>query len=73
MSSAQGGPLAAVLGAIQNVDIEQLMDDQALQAETLSLARKLTSMLEGSVNRATDLVFKVSLRYYYSTHNTDST
>jgi hypothetical protein len=64
MSSAQSGPLAAALLAIQDVDIEQLVDDKALQAETLSHARKLTSILEGPVNRATDLVFKAS-RYHH--------
>jgi hypothetical protein len=71
MSSAQSGPLAAALYAIQDVDVEHLVDDKALQAETLSHARALVNLLEEPVNRATDLVFKASLHCYCSIYHAD--
>lgn len=52
--------LPDLLGKIRNVDVDSVSNDPVAQADLLKLARKLTAVLEGPVNRATDLVFKVS-------------
>ena len=44
---------------LRNIDLDALQDDPGLKHEALTLARKITGILEGPVNRATDLVFKV--------------
>ncbi|KAF1962612.1 sterigmatocystin 8-O-methyltransferase [Byssothecium circinans] len=54
----QMGDVSHILTHIQSVDVEQLSHDAVARAYLLQLARKLTSVLEGPVNRATDLVFK---------------
>ena len=56
----QAGTLIDIITRIQSVDVEKAADDAAARAELLLLARKLTDALEGPINRATDLVFKVS-------------
>ncbi|CAI6261928.1 unnamed protein product [Periconia digitata] len=50
--------LPNLMSKIQGVDVAQLPQDQGAQAELLRLTREVTTILEGPVNRATDLVFK---------------
>lgn len=52
--------LPDLVGKIRDVDVNGVSNDPVAQADLLKLARKLTAVLEGPVNRATDLVFKVS-------------
>ncbi|KAF2702772.1 sterigmatocystin 8-O-methyltransferase [Pleomassaria siparia CBS 279.74] len=54
----QTSELSDVIARIQSVDVDQISHDPEAKADLLLLARKLTASLEGSVNRATDLVFR---------------
>jgi hypothetical protein len=51
--------LKSLVEGLRNIDLDMLQDDPGLKHEALTLARKITGILEGPVNRATDLVFKV--------------
>ncbi|PVI03456.1 sterigmatocystin 8-O-methyltransferase [Periconia macrospinosa] len=50
--------LPDLLKSIQAVDTNEILFDAAAKKELLHVAKKLTAVLEGPVNRATDLVFK---------------
>lgn len=54
--------LSDIVKRIQGINVDTLSHDQHAQSDLLQLARKLTVVLEGPVNRATDLVFKVGIR-----------
>ena len=62
----QSGELSRIIASIQNVDTEKIVHDDIGKTELLKLARKLTAVLEGPVNKATDLVFKVNHEGQYT-------
>lgn len=66
LSAHQSFELSDVIAHIQGLDAEKLVNNATAQAELLPLARKLTYILEGPVNRATDLAFKVSICCHFS-------
>lgn len=51
----------SLVSKLQAMDGSKILKDEAVRNETLSLARKLVATLEGPVNRATDLAFRVRL------------
>jgi hypothetical protein len=51
--------LQSLITKFKSLDVARLAEDEALKSEALRLARKVTATLEGPVNRATDLVFRV--------------
>jgi hypothetical protein len=51
--------LKSLVEGLRNIDLDTLQDDPGLKHEALTLARKITGILDGPVNRATDLAFKV--------------
>ena len=53
--------LSRIVARMQSVDVGQVSNNSEAQAELLLLARKLTAVLEGPINKATDLAFKASL------------
>jgi hypothetical protein len=55
----QGKEWKNLVEGLRNIDLDALQGDPGLKHEALTLARKITGILEGPVNRATDLVFKV--------------
>jgi hypothetical protein len=55
----QNQELKILVDRLHSIDLDALSDNPDLKREALSLARKITGTLEGPVNRATDLVFKV--------------
>lgn len=52
--------LQSLITKLKNIDVAQVAEDEAVKSEALRLARKVTATLEGPVNRATDLVFRVN-------------
>jgi hypothetical protein len=52
--------LSRIIKTIQSVNVENITQDVTAKAELLTLSKNLTAVLEGPLNRATDLVFKVS-------------
>lgn len=52
--------LSTVLSGIQAFTAEGTLDNAPARADLLALAKRLTTLLEDPVNRATDLVFKVN-------------
>jgi hypothetical protein len=44
---------------LKNIDVARVEEDEDVKGEALALARKITSTLEGPINRATDLMFRV--------------
>lgn len=59
--TAEGADVHSLVTNLQAIHKSQILKDEAVKIETLTLARKLVAALEGPVNRATDLVFKVSV------------
>jgi hypothetical protein len=60
-SSSHGDvTVPALLSRLREIDHTRVEHDQNVKDEALLLSRKLTASLEGPVNRATDLVFRVS-------------
>lgn len=53
--------LEALIAKLKSIDVSRVNEDEAAKGEALKLARKITATLEGPINRATDLVFKVYL------------
>jgi hypothetical protein len=53
--------ISIVLSDIQTFTPEGVLDNAPARADLLALAKRLTTLLEGPVNRATDLVFKVNV------------
>jgi hypothetical protein len=51
--------LQSLVKKLNNVDFTRIAEDGAEKSDALRLARKVTAILEGSVNRATDLAFRV--------------
>jgi len=51
--------IRTLLSKLQNIDITQIEADESAKIRVLSLIRKITANLEGPINRATDLVFRV--------------
>jgi hypothetical protein len=59
-SDTPGGEITRIVARIQDLKVDKIADDLDARLELLRLSRKLTAVLEGPVDRATDLVFKVS-------------
>jgi hypothetical protein len=53
--------LSNVLTDIQTFSVDRVLEDASARADLIYLAQRLTTVLEGPVNRATDLVFKVNV------------
>lgn len=60
-TTQRGDDLRSLIKKLQNVDVESVNENEALKIETLDLARKITAALEGPVNRATDLMYRVRI------------
>jgi hypothetical protein len=54
------GELSDIVTRIQGIDVDKISNDSVARADLLHLANKLTVALEGPINRATDLAFKVN-------------
>lgn len=63
--------LGSILSKLQGIKIREIENDEVVKNETLALARKLTATLEGPVNRATDLVFRVRQQTSSALHVAD--
>jgi hypothetical protein len=57
--TGQGEDIQSLITRLKNIDVARVEQDEAVKGEALALARKITSTLEGPINRATDLVFRV--------------
>jgi hypothetical protein len=60
-STSQQEDIQGLIGRLQNIDVARVKVDEGVKGEALALARKITSTLEGPINRATDLVFSVGI------------
>jgi hypothetical protein len=49
----------SLIEKLKNIDVARVEEDEGVKGEALALARKITATLEGPINRATDLVFRV--------------
>jgi hypothetical protein len=59
-SDTPADEITRIIARIQDLKVDRIADDHEARLELLHLSRRLTAVLEGPVNRATDLVFKVS-------------
>jgi hypothetical protein len=57
--SSKGEDVKSLIEKLKNIDVARVEEDEGVKGEALALARKITSTLEGPINRATDLVFRV--------------
>jgi hypothetical protein len=57
--TGQGEDIQSLITRLKNIDVARVEGDEDVKSEALALARKITSTLEGPINRATDLVFRV--------------
>jgi hypothetical protein len=57
--TGQGEDIQSLIARLKNIDVARVERDEDVKGEALALARKITSTLEGPINRATDLVFRV--------------
>jgi hypothetical protein len=60
-STSQQEDIQGLIARLQNIDVARVKVDEGVKGEALALARKITSTLEDPINRATDLVFSVSI------------
>jgi hypothetical protein len=58
-STSEGEDIQSLIARLQNINVARVEGDEHVKGEALALARKIRSTLEGPINRATDLVFKV--------------
>jgi hypothetical protein len=57
--TGQGEDIQSLIARLKDIDVARVEADEGVKGEALALARKITSTLEGPINRATDLVFRV--------------
>jgi hypothetical protein len=63
--AAEGDDVHSLVSKLREIDTSQILKDEAVKGETFTLARKLAAALEGLVNRAIDLVFRVRASQYF--------
>jgi len=54
-----GDDLQGLITRLKTIDVTRIEEDESVKRDALALARKVTATLEGPVNRATDLIFRV--------------
>jgi hypothetical protein len=59
MSDPSTKDVKNLIERLKNIDVARMEEDEDVKGEALALARKITSTLEGLINRATDLMFRV--------------
>jgi hypothetical protein len=59
MSDPSTKDVKNLIERLKNIDVTRVEEDENVKGEALALARKITSTLEGPINRATDLMFRV--------------
>lgn len=58
-NSSEGDRAAALVAELGQITSDSINNDEEARHTALELSKKLTATLEGPVNRATELVFKV--------------
>jgi hypothetical protein len=57
--TTSAGDLSRIVEGIKSIDLENVEKDKHVKEELLALSQKLTSQLEGPLNRALDLIWRV--------------